>query len=115
MAEQHELRSAAERLFSGENKDQQDLDMLTEFIDKTFEEKGKERWIPTLEDRPDYGKKVWCAVVDHDLTRHVCRGDYGFHTGWNLDLRNVKVLKITHWKESLPLPKLPPLQIKEDI
>lgn len=71
-------------------------------------------WIPSLKRQPERGTKVWCAVIDHDLTRHVCRGKYDSIYGWRVDLPGVNVLKVTHWKERLPLPTLPPLQIKEE-
>ena len=115
MTEQHELIAAVKRLSSGEGKEQQDIDLLTEFINETFSEKDEERWTPSLKELPKTGKRVWCAVIDHDLKRHVFRGHYHCHSGWSLDNSNrVHVLKVTHWKESLPLPKLPPLEIKED-
>lgn len=70
-------------------------------------------WISLPGETPQHKNKVWVAVLDKNFTRHVCRGSWDFYLGWNLDLNGVKVIRVTHWKAKLPLPKLPPLDIKE--
>ena len=97
MDKQMELRAAVARLFYGNDSDSRDFNMLIDFIDSSFQQKGV-HWIPVTERLP---KK-------EDANRHGevlvwLRGARTHHL-WRLEQVIDHPDCITHW---MPLPEQP--------